>query len=103
MPNIHFIEKKKNQKLLDRDSHTYESGNWNVAHAKAQSLVGFRIYFHEAQANPSYFGGEITSIRVLPPTDPQAGRVVFIFKADQQSRRVYAGTGGWGNEQKTSD
>jgi hypothetical protein len=103
MPNMHFIEKLKNQKLLDRDSHIYESGNWDVAHAKAQSLVGSRIYFHEAQASPSYFGGEITSVRVLPPTDPQAGRVVFIFKADQQGRGVSAGTGGWRNEQKTTD
>ena len=102
MTQIHFIEKLKNQKLLDRTSHSYESGNWDVAYSKAQSLVGSRIYFHEAQASPSYFGGVITGFRILPQPDLSAGRVVFLFTADQQGRGVLAGMAGWRNEQKTS-
>jgi hypothetical protein len=101
MQQIHFIERAKNYKLLDRVSHSYESGNWDVAHSKAQSLIGCQIYFHDAQASPSYFGGLITGFRVLPPSDSQAGRVVFIFTANNNCKGVRAGTNGWRNEQKT--
>lgn len=102
MPQVHFIEKLRNQKTIDRTTHSCESGNWQVAHAKAQSLIGGRIYFHETQAGESYFGGVITGFRILPPPDPQAGRVVFIFTADQEGKGVRAGNSGWRNEQKTS-
>lgn len=98
---IHFIEKARQQKLLDQATHRYESGNWHVAEDKAKNLIGGRIYFHQSQSDPSYFGGTITAYRVLPHPDPAAGRVVFEFIADQQGKGVRAGTSGWSNEQKT--
>ena len=101
MRQIHFIERNRDFKRLDRSSHSYESGDWVVSHVKAQSLVGCRIFFHEAHASPSYFGGVITGFRVLPPSDPLAGRVVFIFTADQNGKGVSAGASDWRNEQKT--
>lgn len=101
MPQIHLIENLKKQKPLDRSTHSYESGNWDVSEAKAQSLIGGRIYFHETQAGRSYFGGVITGFRVLPKSDPYAGRIVFFFTADRDGKGVLAGTDSWRNEQKT--
>ena len=100
MPQIHLIERARKQKLLDRSSQSYESGNWVVSQSTAESLVGGRIYFHEAQAGPSYFGGVITGFRVLPNPDVDAERIVFAFTADRDGIGVLAGTDGWGNEKK---
>ena len=101
MTQIHFIEKLKRHKLMDPHTHTFESGNWRVEAAAAEALVGARIYFHETAAAPSYFGGEIIGFRPVAEPDPEAGRVVFIFKADQQGRGVLAGRTGWRFEHKT--
>lgn len=104
MSQIHFVEKLRNQVLLDQQYRVWESGNWVVAREKAASLAsnGSRIYFHEAQALPSYFGGEIIGFRVLPPGHIQEGRIVFLFQEDQGGQGVSAGRDGWRNEQKTS-
>jgi hypothetical protein len=101
MTQIHFIEKLKRQQLMDPHTHTFASGNWRVEPAAAEALVGARIYFHETAAGPSYFGGEITGFRAVEAPDPEAGRVVFIFKADQKGRGVLAGRTGWRLEHKT--
>lgn len=99
---ICFIEKMRKQRPLVLGGAEYVSGNWDVAEAKAASLVGARIYFHETQAGPSYYGGEITAYRVLPPDHRQApGRIVFTFIPDPACQGFRAGSIGWRNEQKT--
>lgn len=105
MPSaICFIEKAGNFQRLDRETHLYESGNWNVGQQKAAELVGARIYFLEKQAGESFFGGVIQSFRALPENDPIApGRIVFSFIADEAGRGFKPGADGWGNEQKTID
>lgn len=103
MPSaICFIEKMRKQRPLQPGSSAWESGNWDVSLEKAESLVGKRIYFHEKQAEPSYFGGTITSYHVLPQDHPETpGRIVFTFTRDAEGRGFNAGSSGWRNEQKT--
>lgn len=99
---ICFIERLRKQRPLVPGGTAYESGNWDVAEAKAASLVGKRIYFHETQAGPSYYGGEITGFRVLPPDHHETpGRIVFTFIRDPACQGFLAGASGWRNEQKT--
>ena len=78
--NIHLIEKSRHMRPLHPKSLTYESGDWTVSPEKARRLHGGMIYFHEKQAESSYFGGRIIDYRVLPDGSPNAGKVVFIFK-----------------------
>lgn len=98
---IHLIERLRNQKLIDRESNSYESGNWNVKESKARELIGGKIYFHERQADASYFGGLITDVRILPETALDAGRAVFTFISEPAAKGVFAGAEGWRYEQKT--
>ncbi len=99
---ICFIEKMRKQRPIVRGGNDWESGNWHVSQEKAQSLVGKRIYFHEKQAEPSYFGGLITGFHVLPADHPEnPGRIVFVFTRDDEGKGFRAGSTGWGNEQKT--
>jgi hypothetical protein len=66
------------------------------------SLIGKRIYFHERQADPSYFGGVISAFRVLPDDHARhPRRVVFKFVPDGDGKGFVAGPSGWRNEQKT--
>ncbi len=103
MPSaICFIEKLRKQRPLQHGGAEWESGNWDVAPEKAETLIGKRIYFHEKQAERSYFGGVITGYRVLPPDHPEnPGRVVFTFNRDSDGQGFLAGPSGWRNEQKT--
>jgi hypothetical protein len=99
---ICFIEKMRKQRPVAPGSAEYQSGNWDVAEAKAAALVGSLIYFHETQSGPSYYGGRITGYRVLPPDHPETpGRIVFTFTPELACRGFLAGRSGWRNEQKT--
>ena len=79
---------------------TWETGNWHVSETRALSLIGKRIYLHDAQDKPSRFGGTILGFRTAPPDHAAAGRVIFTFKADEQGRDFHAGRDGWSQEQK---
>lgn len=99
---ICFMEKMRKQHPIVRGSNDWESGNWDVSQEKAQLLIGKRIYFHEKQADPSYFGGVISGFRVLPADHPETpGRIVFAFTRDNEGKGFRAGSAGWRNEQKT--
>ena len=99
---ICFIERKRNQKRIEKGSDEWESGDWDVSPAKAQTLIGKRIYFHEKQADPSYFGGIITGFHICPTDNPKSRtRIVFAFIRDNEGSGFSAGSDGWRQDQKT--
>lgn len=99
---ICFVEKLRKHRRLQPGGAEWESGNWDVSTNKAELLLGKRIYFHERQADRSYFGGVITGYRILPPDDPDnPGRIVFRFTRDEAGTGFLAGSEGWSYEQKT--
>src|SRR6476660_872860 len=99
MPRIHFIEREGRFERVPETSDDWESGYWTLPAATASSLVGGGIYFHAAQREKSFFGGEILGFRVQEQGD-FAGRVVFRFRYAKEFRQVAAGPGGWRVEKK---
>src|SRR5450759_2732399 len=99
MPAIHLIERHENVHPTDKAKGEWESGDWVVSEETAQRLVGGLIYLHRAQDEPSHFGGEILSFHVLS-SGPEAGRIVFRFRAAISCKGVKAGREGLGNEKK---
>jgi hypothetical protein len=99
---ICFIEKMRKQERIEDGSDKWKSGNWVVALEKAESLIGKRIYFHEKQIEPSYSGGVVTAVHVLPEDHPETpGRIVFTYIQDSEGIGYLAGSEGWSVEQKT--
>ena len=88
-------------KRLDAETHRYESCCWVIGDDVRQALLaGGRVYFHDAQTSPSFFGGTITGFR---ETASEAGKprrwaVEFVF--EEQARNVLAGPDGWKRESK---
>jgi len=99
MPSLHLIKNDPNLPnfpVVDRATATYTSGFWAVTPEVAQSLVGGRIYFHEAQRDPSFFGGTVIDFQLI--TEGQyAGRIEFKFRYEAQCRDVRA-PGPWSFE-----
>jgi hypothetical protein len=63
MPTIHLI-KKRIAGLpailpVKGENNVYTSGYWTLSEARAQTLIGCPIYFHERQSEPSYYGGTL--------------------------------------------
>ena len=74
----------------------FSSGDWSVSEARANSLIGGRIYFHRTQAKASFFGGTVIKVK----SSAVAGRVIFIFEYDPQCRGVITPPEGWSQEKK---
>lgn len=96
---LHFIEKAKVFKRINKEENTWESGNWVLSKQVAESSVGGDIYFHTEQAKPSYFGGEILSVAKIEE-GPDAGRYIFTFKATMAHKGMKTEKQGWGMEKK---
>ena len=96
---LHFIEKARDFKRIDKELNLYESGNWVLSKSVAESSVGGDIYFHKQQTKPSYFGGEIIQVSQLND-GPDAGRYVFTFRATIAHKNVVTEKQGWGMEKK---
>ncbi|MFZ4436851.1 MAG: hypothetical protein ACOYOS_00330 [Syntrophales bacterium] len=101
MPAIHFVERLGNYHCVDSISNEWESGHWVVAEDTAQRLVNGmgQIYLHDAQNEPSRFGGDILSFRVHRGGNLD-GRLIFRFKPTPQCKNVRTNRNGWGNEKK---
>ena len=97
--NIHLIEREKRFQSIDKNTHSWESGYWAVKQETAEALIGGRIHFHRTQDAPSYFGGEITGIKIVAEGEWE-GRVVFQFKADLEGKGVRTAREGWSMEKK---
>jgi hypothetical protein len=77
----------------------YYSGYWSIAETTANALIGGNIFFHEHQAEPSFFGGVIKCV-VKVDEGMYPGRIVFIFKVDQACRGITTPQDGWAHEMK---
>ena len=103
MPSrIHLIE---HLGLMQKvDGNIFDSGYWKIKPQQAEELIGFDIYFHKKQKEPSYFGGKILAYRVHDGSGGEHpdchGRVVFTFESSREHRNVSAGDGGWSYEKK---
>lgn len=80
-------------------SDEYRSGSWAIAQETAHALVGERIFFHERQSAPSFFGGVVTGIELVDHGE-RAGRIIFIFKRDPTCAGVTTAREGWSQEMK---
>lgn len=103
MPSLHLIQNQSDPKLLPKPEQlgadVWISGYWNLALDTVKSLVGGQVYFHKAQAKPSFLGGEILDFR-MADEPPYAGRIILLFRPDPQAKGVRAGPGGWSMEKK---
>lgn len=100
MPAIHLIKRAEPGLPaiipVGRGSSVYRSGNWFLPLARAKGLVGGRIFFHQNQRAPAYFGGTIESVEACPEP-ANAGRIIFTFTADPVCKGVKA-SGRWSQE-----
>ncbi|MDP3228187.1 MAG: HNH endonuclease [Acidovorax sp.] len=92
---LHLINKHGNNLVeIKSKFDEWETGDWNVSHATADSLVGGNIYLHRGQKISSHIGGKVLSYRTLSNS-----RKVFRFQADPKLTNVTV-LSGWGNEKK---
>jgi hypothetical protein len=100
MASIHLIDYNRDVRPLNLATREYESSDWVLSEAHRQALLtGGRIFLHDKQREPSFFGGTITAIHEVPVAEGQSRRWAIRFTADEQSKGVYAGPG-WKQEQK---
>jgi hypothetical protein len=102
MVSLHLI--RNDPKLpqimpVEPGSDLFQSGYWSILEAKAEALKGGKIFFHEKQSEPSFFGGEITDFKKVP-AGAYAGRIIFIFKPDLACKGVKTPKEGWAQEMK---
>lgn len=96
---IHLIENDGRIRPLDVSVDLYESGYWVIGDDVAEELTGGDIYFHKAQAAPSFFGGTILGFRKQEDGE-FAGRVIFKLRASVSHKNVKTLGGGWGREKR---
>lgn len=89
LPSIEPIEPRSN---------IYRSGFWSVPIETAKSLKGGRIYFHERQSDPSFFGGIIRDAAIVEEGEYMG--VVFTFRFDPSCKGVKTSVDGWFREKK---
>ena len=102
MSAIHVI--KNDQRLpqivpVQPGSDIYRSGYWVISEGTADALVGGRIYFHDQQAKPSFYGGVIIAAEKIREGE-YADRVVFTFRFDPACRGISTPRDGWAQEVK---
>lgn len=101
MPQLHLIDYNHDVRRVNASTREYESADWVLSDAWREALLpGGRIYLHETQSSPSFFGGAITDIREVPTGEGELRRWAVYFTADEQGRGVLAGREGWKRESK---
>jgi hypothetical protein len=98
---IHLIEKENRIRPLDFQAGEWKSPYWDVSEEVVEDLKNASgdIYFHVAQDAPSRFGGRIFGYEKQPDGE-WAGRVIFLFRSDEEHRGVKTDRHGWGQEKK---
>lgn len=75
--------------LLDKDTHTYESGKWDFKLQDAKRLIGGDLYLHETKQTPSAFGGKVIDVYEVEADDvSRTVRVAFKFHFTPSHRGV---------------
>jgi len=82
---------------IAQGSQFFRGGYWVIAEAKAEALIGGKIYYHKHKAEPSFFGGVITDTETVAQ---YPGRIGFIFKPDPKCKGVTTPREGWRQEKK---
>ncbi len=85
--SMHFICRDRRHITVVKHP-KYDSGFWAVSQEEATSLVGGMIYFHEAKAEPSYFGGRVLAWRLATKDDTfeHAGDIIFTIEATRDAK-----------------
>lgn len=90
MPNaVHFINRRDGVHLhgmtgWNGASNGFQSCCWHINDEEAGLLVGGWVYFHEAKASLSRFGGVILGFE--PGQGELADRKVILFRSDNRAR-----------------
>ncbi|MES2978022.1 MAG: hypothetical protein V4731_06340 [Pseudomonadota bacterium] len=101
MTQLHLIDYNHDVRAVDASTREYESAEWVLSEIWRKALSqGSRVYLHETQTSPSFFGGSISAIREVPAGDGNSRRWAVLFTADEQGRGVLAGRSGWKRESK---
>ncbi len=79
--------------------HTFTSGYWTLSRETARSLIGGKIYFHEHQRDPSFYGGRILDAQRMVDGD-YSDKIVFTFLFSSDCRDVRTTADGWAQEMK---
>lgn len=101
--NIHVIRNDPalpNIEPVDRKAGIWQSGYWQMTEQRVQWLIGGRVYFHHFQTAPSYFGGVILEIKMVPE---HSGRALIIFRYEEACRNSRTPKQGWAQELKYED
>ena len=102
MPAIHVIKNDPSLpqiRPIQPGSDIFTSGRWVISEETAASLIGAKIYFHEAQMKPSFFGGTILSVEKIREGEA-AGRFIFTFRSDLACKDITTPKDGWAQEMK---
>ena len=86
-------------KPIDKDCQKYESGFWVLSEATAKELVGAKIYLHDSQSAPAFFGGIILDWKKITDGEYE-GRIAFTFKAEKECKGIKTDLSGWAQEMK---
>ncbi len=89
-------EDKTGCTCIDHKTLQYSSGTWVLSKQKAESLLGNKIYIHDAQSAPSKHGGVITKV-----IQEEGGRYTFLYTANRECFGVKVGN--WGREKSFGD
>ena len=77
----------------------FTSGYWTLSLETARSLIGGKIYFHEHQRDPSFYGGCILDAQRMVDGYYQ-DKIVFTFLYSPDCRNVRTSADGWSQEMK---
>lgn len=97
--SIHLVERMNLMKPVDRDNQIYESGFWVLSEHTAQDLVDSKIYLHDSQSAPAFFGGTILHWKKMTDGEHE-GRILFTFKAESECKGFKTDSTGWAQEMK---
>jgi len=105
MPTIHLIKKHVGGlppiTKVAGEADTFSSGFWKLSEDTARSLIHGRIYFHERQREPSFYGGTIVGIERVLEGEYQ-DKIIFRFVFSADCRGVRTSRAGWAQEMKLS-
>jgi hypothetical protein len=88
MPAIHFLCRDRLNLHRVSEDGDHESGNWAVAAADADRLIGGMIFLHNAKSDRSYYGGRIKSARAITTEDARSVRYVFRFEPLAEAKGI---------------